>query len=163
MTFFVATPANSERFELVSDFTPSGDQPTAIESLVVENPRFDLGAPLPALPGERIESSEEPSFAALVIRELEVAGGTVIGPVAPDSMDAWFDTWRAEEIGVRGEVLSTRLRIETASARWIVESHRRDPIDVQVLGDREGVRSSLLMGVVKRTALHHAGSGCTLY
>ena len=38
-----------------------------------------------------------------------------------------------------------------------------DPIDVHVLGDREGVRSSLLMGAVKRTALHHAGSGCTLY
>ena len=38
-----------------------------------------------------------------------------------------------------------------------------DPIDVQVLRDREGVRASLLMGAVERTALHHAGSGCTLY
>ena len=38
-----------------------------------------------------------------------------------------------------------------------------DPIDVQVLEDREGVRASLLMGAVERTALHHAGSGCTLY
>ena len=38
-----------------------------------------------------------------------------------------------------------------------------DPIDVQLLGDREGVRASLLMGAVERTALHHAGSGCTLY
>ena len=38
-----------------------------------------------------------------------------------------------------------------------------DPIDVRVLGDREGVRASLLMGAVERTALHHAGSGCTLY
>ena len=38
-----------------------------------------------------------------------------------------------------------------------------DPIDVQVLRDREGVRASLLMGAVERTALHHPGSGCTLY
>ena len=38
-----------------------------------------------------------------------------------------------------------------------------DPIDVQVLSDREGVRASVLMGAVERTALHHAGSGCTLY
>ena len=38
-----------------------------------------------------------------------------------------------------------------------------DPIDVQVLRDREGVRASLLMGAVERTALHHAGSGCTLH
>ena len=38
-----------------------------------------------------------------------------------------------------------------------------DPIDAKVLRDREGVRASLLMGAVERTALHHAGSGCTLY
>jgi hypothetical protein len=38
-----------------------------------------------------------------------------------------------------------------------------DPIDVQVLADREGVRASVLMGAVERTALHHEGSGCTLY
>jgi hypothetical protein len=38
-----------------------------------------------------------------------------------------------------------------------------DPIEVQMLEDREGVRASLLMGAVERTALHHAGSGCTLY
>jgi hypothetical protein len=38
-----------------------------------------------------------------------------------------------------------------------------DPIDVQVLGDPEGVRASLLMGALKRTALHHPGSGCTLH
>lgn len=38
-----------------------------------------------------------------------------------------------------------------------------DPIDVQMLGDREGVRASLLLGAVERTALHHPGSGCTLY
>jgi hypothetical protein len=38
-----------------------------------------------------------------------------------------------------------------------------DPIELQVLSDHRGVRASLLMGAVERTALHHAGSGCTLY
>ncbi len=38
-----------------------------------------------------------------------------------------------------------------------------DPINAKLLRDREGVRASLLMGAVERTALHHVGSGCTLY
>jgi hypothetical protein len=38
-----------------------------------------------------------------------------------------------------------------------------DPIDVQLLADPAGVRASLLLGAVERTALHHPGSGCTLY
>jgi len=38
-----------------------------------------------------------------------------------------------------------------------------DRIQASPLDDAEGVRASLLLGLVERRALHHPGSGCTLY
>lgn len=38
-----------------------------------------------------------------------------------------------------------------------------DRIDAALLDDAEGVRASVLLGLVERRALHHPGSGCTLY
>jgi outer membrane protein assembly factor BamA len=113
-----------------------GDAPV-IESLVVENPRLDLGAPLPDVGDRSSDTPDESSFPALVISEFWLADGTVTGPTAPDSVDVWLDSWRIEDVGIGGELDAGRFEVEGHLA-WIAESHRRNPINLGVTFDAGG-------------------------
>jgi len=138
-----------------------GDVPV-IESLHVENPRFDLRSPLPSFddgPAESGTDDQGPSFPALEILEFDLTGGEIIGRLAPESMDVWLDAWSAEEIRIRGELHSGQLRVEEASARWIADSHRREPVELRVIVSASGDVDS---GSLTVDSLQLRGNGLAL-
>ena len=140
--------------------TLRGELPT-IESLEIENPRLDLSAALPTF-GNGTAGSETDagsSFPALDVLEFELSGGEVIGAAAPDSMDVWLDAWRAYEIRIRGALRSNQLRIDEASVRWIGDSHRREPLELHVIGSASGDVSS---GSITLDSLRIRGNGLNL-
>jgi len=105
-----------------------------IESVLVENPRLDLRAPLP--PFASTPDGQDPdeagrSFPSVVLLEVELVGGEVLGPLAPESMDVWFDAWRADEIRILGGLDDGMIEVEEASARVTMDSHRRAPVELR--------------------------------
>ncbi len=109
-----------------------GDPP-ALESLEVDGLSLDLSAALPA-PPEPPEDPGSDDRALLDVARLTIRDATIRSGAISDDLDVWLDAARAEQVDLRGSFVDGRLGVESATARVVIESHRRPTLTAEVEG-----------------------------
>lgn len=115
--------------------TLRGDRPT-IESLQLDHPLLDLRAPFPVAADDP-EASESTS-PVIDVLELELTDGRLVGKAAGEAADIWLDRWHAEGIDIRGSFREGRIDVGAISGLLTLESHRREPVELQFDGSIAG-------------------------
>ncbi len=132
-----------------------GDHKT-VRALQIEEPRLDLGAPLP--------ESDEPGKTSpgtpphLDIERIELAGGEIASGTLPPELEPWLDAFRADAVAIGGSLRSGVLDLDLVSARLVVENARRPPIEASLRASGTGRTD----GELRVETLELAGDGLRL-